>query len=193
MVHNKRKKNSRQRGSFTHGWGEKKKHRGAGHRGGRGRAGSGKKGDAKKPMYWKDTNYFGKSGFASLNKAKENTINISMLEQQKENFLNTEYASKTGDTIKVNLTALKYTKLLGAGETKTKFDITINTASEKAISKIEAAGGKVNLPTEEQSSTGVPKEALKSSEIPKEASKPKTKEQRSKEEKPAEKPDAKKE
>ena len=36
-----RKKNTRQRGSHTHGWGAKKKHRGAGNRGGRGNAGSG--------------------------------------------------------------------------------------------------------------------------------------------------------
>ena len=45
MTHNKRKKNSRQRGEWTHGWGAKKKHRGAGHRGGRGNAGSGKRGE----------------------------------------------------------------------------------------------------------------------------------------------------
>lgn len=143
MVHNKRKKNSRQRGSFTHGWGEKKKHRGAGHRGGRGNAGSGKKGDAKKPSFWKDTEYFGKHGFASLNREKIQIINLSMLEQQKENFLNTKHASKSGDTIKVNLTALGIQKLLGAGTVITKFEITTDSASEKAISKIESAGGKV--------------------------------------------------
>ena len=147
MVHNKRKKNSRQRGSFTHGWGEKKKHRGAGHRGGRGNAGSGKKGDAKKPSFWKNTKYFGKRGFTSLNKEKISSINISMLEQQKENFLNTDHANKSGDTIVINLTALGYDKLLGAGNTTTKFEITINKSSKKAITKIEETGGTVKLPS----------------------------------------------
>ena len=52
MTVNKRKKNSRQRGSHTHGWGAMKKHRGAGNRGGRGAAGSGKRADSKKPSIW---------------------------------------------------------------------------------------------------------------------------------------------
>jgi large subunit ribosomal protein L15 len=60
---NKRSKQSRNRGSHTHGGGSMKKRRGAGSRGGKGKAGSGKRGDAKKPMYWKDKNYFGKKGF----------------------------------------------------------------------------------------------------------------------------------
>ena len=50
MVTNKRSKDTRQRGSNTHGWGAMKKHRGAGHRGGRGNAGTGKRGDAKKQV-----------------------------------------------------------------------------------------------------------------------------------------------
>ena len=52
-----RKKNTRQRGSKTHGCGSMKKRRGAGHRGGRGAAGSGKRGDCKKPSIWKNKKY----------------------------------------------------------------------------------------------------------------------------------------
>ncbi len=48
MAINKQKKNVRQRGTKTHGYGSMKKHRGAGHRGGRGNAGSGKRGDKKR-------------------------------------------------------------------------------------------------------------------------------------------------
>jgi large subunit ribosomal protein L15 len=49
MTTHRRKKNVKQRGSKTHGWGSMKKHRGAGNRGGRGKAGTGKRGDQKKP------------------------------------------------------------------------------------------------------------------------------------------------
>ena len=60
MAVNKRKKDSRARGQWTHGGGSKKKRRGAGNRGGRGHSGSGKRGDAKKQIYLKKKNYFGK-------------------------------------------------------------------------------------------------------------------------------------
>jgi large subunit ribosomal protein L15 len=80
MTHNKEKKTADKRGEWTHGWGAKKKHRGAGHRGGRGLAGSGKRGDAKKPRYWKDKKYFGKNGFSPINPNKINTIGLSHLD-----------------------------------------------------------------------------------------------------------------
>ena len=47
MTVNRRRKRVRQRGSKTHGWGAKKKHRGKGNRGGKGMAGSGKRADSK--------------------------------------------------------------------------------------------------------------------------------------------------
>ena len=131
MTHNKRAKNSRQRGSWTHGWGAKKKHRGAGHRGGRGKAGTGKKGDAKKTMFWHE-DYFGKKGFVSITRKKIKAINLSQL----------ELLSK--DT-NINLQEKGFNKLLGAGKITKKFEITVQYASEKAIQKVEAAGGKVKL------------------------------------------------
>ena len=82
MVHKKRKKLSRYRGSHTHGGGSKKKRRGAGNRGGRGKAGSGKRGDAKKPSFWKIKDYAGKHGFTSLRKIKFEALNISDLNQR---------------------------------------------------------------------------------------------------------------
>lgn len=144
MTHNKRKKNSRQRGSWTHGWGAKKKHRGAGHRGGRGRAGSGKKGDVKKPSYWK-TEKFGKVGFTSLRK-KVKTINTSQLQLI------------LGKEEKINLTEKGYGKLLGAGNISNKIEITVRQASEKAIAKVEKAGGKVILPKIEKPAEEVKEE-----------------------------------
>lgn len=144
----KRKKNSRQRGTHTHGWGAKKKHRGAGHRGGRGKAGSGKRGDAKKPSFWGDTTYNNKKGFVSLRKAHK-AINISDLE-------------KFEDT-KIDLSKQGYDKLLGMGSTSKKYDISVSFASESAIKKIQGTGGTVTLlkkkkekKTKTQSSTSKP-------------------------------------
>jgi len=136
MTHNKRKKNSRQRGSWTHGWGAKKKHRGAGHRGGRGRAGSGKKGDVKKPSYWK-TEKFGKVGFTSLRK-KVKAINLSQLQLL------------IGKETSFDLTKKGYDKLLGAGSILGRVELVVNSASAKAIQKVEKVGGKVILPKKEE-------------------------------------------
>lgn len=127
---NKRKKNSRQRGTHTHGWGSKKKHRGAGSRGGRGNAGSGKRGDAKKPSFWKDPSYYKGKGFVSLKKSLK-SINISQLSKFRNEKLD---FSKEG-----------YDKLLGIGKADKKYDIKVSYASESAIKKIQEAGGTVTL------------------------------------------------
>ena len=58
-----RKKVVKQRGSKTHGWGSKKKHRGAGSRGGRGRAGITKH---KKLYFRKRGIQVGKAGHKSM-------------------------------------------------------------------------------------------------------------------------------
>lgn len=136
MAVNKRKKNSRQRGSKTHGWGAMKKHRGAGNRGGRGLAGSGKKSDQLKPTIIKKfgfDNYFGKLGFKRPQqlKTKIKTINIKDL--------------KIFDKTDLNLTELGFSKLLGEGKVTKKYKIIIPSCSKIAKEKIEAAGGIVNI------------------------------------------------
>lgn len=133
MVINRRKKNSRQRGSWTHGWGEKKKHRGAGHRGGRGNAGSGKRGDATKPSIWK-AKYFGKKGF-NPHSIKCKSINISELDKL--------IIEKQIKEEIIDLNKYGYDKLLGVGHTKNKLQIVVGKASQKAVEKIKAAGGEV--------------------------------------------------
>ena len=145
MTHNKRKKNTRQRGEWTHGWGAKKKHRGAGHRGGRGLAGSGKRGDAKKPRYWKDNKYFGKNGFSSINPNKVSAIGISHLDSIIDTLIKTGKATQNKDTIIINLKDIKCRKLLGTGNINKKLEITAEMATPKAIDKIQKAGGTVNL------------------------------------------------
>jgi len=142
MTVNKRKKNSRQRGSKTHGWGAMKKHRGKGNKGGAGRAGSGKRGDAKKPSIWKNKEYFGKYGFKKKGIVRK-VIPINLLElQKKADFLAADKKiQKEGETYVVDVEKIGYNKVLGYGKLKNKFKITSPSFSKEAIEKIKAIGG----------------------------------------------------
>jgi len=144
MTINKRKKNERQRGHKTHGWGAKKKHRGKGHQGGAGMAGTGKRADSKKPSIWKDTHYFGKYGFVSKTpKTKINVVNIDYIEQHLNKFLINNKIKKENDFYIVNLEELGYNKLLGDGQINLKFKIKTPYASKTAVEKVKGAGGEV--------------------------------------------------
>lgn len=141
MAARKRKKNTRQRGSCTHGWGSMKKHRGKGNKGGAGMAGTGKKGDAKNPSVWKEK-YFGKYGFKKKGlKKKINAINIDELDKLAD--------KKEGDVYILDLKSVGYNKLLGKGILKNKFKVTVDSASEKAVQKIKDKGGEVITKKEE--------------------------------------------
>jgi len=142
MVVNKRKKNSRLRGSHTHGWGAKKKHRGAGNRGGKGMAGTGKKGDAKKPSIWGNTKYFGKYGFKKHGIIKKvNAISLIYFEQKAEKLLADKSITKEGDTYVIDANKLGFNKILGYAKLTKKFKITADSFSKEAADKIKAAGG----------------------------------------------------
>ena len=143
MTINKRKKNDRQRGSKTHGWGSMKKHRGQGHRGGRGMAGTGKRADSKKPSIWKE-DYFGKHGFVSKTpKVKINAVNISFIEQHISKFISTGLVKKENELYALELKNLGFNKLLGDGRVSLKFRIIAPYASKTAIDKVKDAGGEV--------------------------------------------------
>lgn len=145
MVINKRKKNVRQRGSHTHGWGSKKKHRGAGNRGGRGNAGSGKRGDSTKPRIWKNKRYFGSYGFQ--NKRKEiKAVNISQIEIQLDSLVSRKLAVLDNGTYLIDLKKIGYDKLLGSGKVTKKLRITAGSASKKAVQAVEKAKGAVIMP-----------------------------------------------
>ncbi len=128
----RRKKKVKRRGHKTHGWGSKKKRRGAGNRGGRGMAGSGKRADQKKPSIIKKygNKYFGKRGFKRpQNQIKKiKTINVHELNQFKD---------------KVDLIELGYNKLLGKGKIEKAIEVKVAFASKKAVEKVEKVGGKV--------------------------------------------------
>ena len=134
MTLNKRPKISRLRGTHTHGWGAKKKHRGSGSRGGKGNAGSGKRADSKAPSVWKSDRVFGRYGFHSHTAKASKAMNISDLEMM-------DIEAKDG-VIVVDLQSLGFTKILGRGTATKKYKI-IGEVSAKAQEKIVAAGGEV--------------------------------------------------
>ncbi len=144
MTVNKRKKNERQRGHSTHGWGSKKKHRGKGHQGGAGMAGTGKRADSKKPSIWKDEHYFGKFGFVSKTpKAKINPVNIGYIEQHIDKFISNGSIKKENDIYFVELEKLGFNKILGEGQVSMKFKVKSPYASKTAIEKVKEAGGEI--------------------------------------------------
>jgi len=143
MTINKRKKASRFRGSMTHGWGSKKKHRGAGNRGGKGMAGTGKRSDNRKPSIW-NQKYFGKFGFVKKNARVINAVNITFLE---DNLLKLpkDLVNKENDFYSIDLEKLGFNKLLSGGKVTNKYKIKVTFASKKAIEKIKASGGEIIL------------------------------------------------
>ncbi len=144
MTVNKRKKVTRYRGSKTHGWGAKKKHRGAGNRGGKGMAGSGKRADSKKPSLW-TKKYFGKYGFVSKNAKNIKAINIDYLEENIQKLNSQNLVTKENDFFSVDLKKLGFNKLLSSGKVTNKYKIKVPYASKKAIEKVKSNGGEVVL------------------------------------------------
>lgn len=145
MTLKNRKKNTRQRAGTTHGWGSMKKHRGAGHRGGRGNAGSGKRGDAKKPSYWKDKKRYGKHGFTSKKPLLGATINVGHLNSGLSRLVADNLVTKKGDSFIIDLSALGIDRLLGGGIVTEKMEITVLTATPRAVERVQKAGGKITI------------------------------------------------
>ena len=138
-----KQKTKKFRGSATHGRG-KKGGRGAGLRGGRGNAGLLKHKWMHMVKYMPD--HFGRYGFKrpqSIIK-KNKVINVGQLEVL--------FPGKNT----VDLEKEGFGKLLGGGSLNSKLKIKVNSASEKAIKKVEEKGGEVILPkkTEEDVDAG---------------------------------------
>jgi len=129
----KRTKASRARGTKTHGWGHKKKHRGSGSRGGKGNAGSGKRADSKKPSTWK-THKPGRYGFKTHTTKAIKTITLRDID-------------KTFAEGKVDL--MMYDKVLATGDVTKKFNILVPNFTKKAEEKVKAKGGSISNGQEE--------------------------------------------
>ena len=170
MLKNKKSKSHRMRGSSSHGWGHKKKHRGAGHRGGVGLSGTGKRGDAKKTSILSNAKsilksisakkgvklsklkagneYFGRRGFNSVHRKASNTMSLSYIEDNYDKMV----SSKMIGNDVFDSTKYKIDKILGRGKFTRKLTVICNDISEPAKSQIEAAGGKVEVLGESEES-----------------------------------------
>jgi len=140
MVAFKRKKNTRQRGSHTHGWGAMKKHRGSGNRGGFGMAGSGKRADQRKPSLWKNP-YFGKFGFIKKNKLEIVPITLRYFEENADKLVKQGKIAKEGNFYVIDAEKLGYNKIIGNFKLTKKLKIKSPMFSKGALKDIEKAGG----------------------------------------------------
>ncbi|MGM5482494.1 MAG: uL15m family ribosomal protein [Nanobdellota archaeon] len=141
----KRKKDTKQRGYTTHGWGNRKRHRGAGNRGGRGMAGTGKRCKTRKQSILTIKRYFGKHGFKTKRRTFITSTNIQYLEDKADYLLKTNKAVEKDGFFVINLADVGVDKLLSKGKPSRKYDITCFTASKGAVEAIEGQGGKVNF------------------------------------------------
>ncbi len=145
----------KKRGTRTQGYGRVGQHRKKGQRAGSGKTTQWKK--SKKSYYLKQKELgfpdpdwnIGKKGFKRpqdlVRIYQVNTLNIRDLDNQIENLVLNNKASKTGNKYAINLNDIKIQKILGRGQIKKSINVTVNKASKSAIEKVEAAGGKVTL------------------------------------------------
>jgi large subunit ribosomal protein L15 len=89
-----------------------------------------------------------KRGFKSLNKNNTAILNLSkiqnMLEKSSNDIKNTLDLKTLKDKNLINKKFLKL-KILGSGEIKKNIEISAHFASKQALTKIEKAGGKINI------------------------------------------------
>lgn len=122
----------------------RKKGRGAGLRGGRGNAGSHK---TKRVMYERVGRVWGRSGFTRPPAvvAASAVLNLKLLEESLDRWVTDGSATLKGKQFSVNLGPLGFDKLLSTGDLSRPCTITVSAASARAIQKVEAAGGEVQL------------------------------------------------
>ena len=152
------KKIRKKRGTRTCGYGRVGQHRKAGQRAGKGKTTQWKK--SKKSYYLKQKELgfpdpdwdIGKKGFKRpqdiVRLSKVNTVNVKELDYKIEKLVEDKKAIKSGNTYTINLKDINVQKILGRGEITKKVNVTVKNASERAIQKIEAAGGKVTVLSE---------------------------------------------
>ncbi|MCK4550404.1 MAG: uL15 family ribosomal protein [Candidatus Aenigmarchaeota archaeon] len=148
MTTNRTKKVRKLRGSRTYGWGSPKKHRGAGSRGGVGNAGRGKKGQqAMSQVNNEKGSGIGSKGFTlpAIVKKINNPINLSELEKNIEKYVKNKKAVKEKDAVVIDVSALGFNKVLGAGAIKTKMILKAKSFSKIAEKKIKGAKGEAQI------------------------------------------------
>jgi large subunit ribosomal protein L15 len=89
----------------------------------------------------------GKYGFKRPQKMiKEvDTMNVSHLDQSIDTLVEDGFAQKEGKSYTINLAEMGIDKLLAQGNVNRAINVTVEKASERAVSKIEKAGGSITL------------------------------------------------
>jgi large subunit ribosomal protein L15 len=133
----------KKRGSRTCGYGRVGQHRKSGSKGYR-KAGRHKHGWSYVIKY--EPEYFGKKGFTSPRSLKREVkvINVGELEEIAE-----KYGKIEEGKILVDLESLGYTKLLGSGKLTKPLIVKVPSCSKSAAEKIEEAGGKVLMESQQ--------------------------------------------
>ena len=124
------KKVRKMRGSQTHGWGMRKKHRGSGSRGGHGQGGL--LYNKKSWMLKYDPEHFGKHGFKPLPRKEMRAITLKDIDALADNLNRNE----------INLSEFGFQKVLSTGRLTKPLTIKAQKFVEKAKQKIEESGGK---------------------------------------------------
>lgn len=141
----RKKKTRKYRGSRLHGYGLQRQHRRSGRGGGFGKAGGHKHFWTWYTAYWPD--YFGR-GRRGMKRPRAvvrevKGINVGELEDKLPELEGMGAVTRNEDgTIEVDLIKTPFGKVLGRGELKTPMIVKAARFTEKAVSKIEAAGGK---------------------------------------------------
>jgi large subunit ribosomal protein L15 len=143
------KKTQKMRGKKTHGHGTKAR-RGAGKRGGKGMAGNHKHRYMHViKFYGKD--YFGRHGFKrpqSVVRA-DIVINLSTIRENIDSMVEAGAAKKKKEGYDLDIEKIGCTKLLGGGSLgDIKVHILAPAASQRAVEKVQEAGGSVTLKQE---------------------------------------------
>jgi len=144
----RKKKVRKLRGSHTHGWGCKKKHRGGGSKGGKGMAGTGKRKNTKWTWTIKYApDHLGKRGFHRPKAVQytSNAINLSDIDENLTLFLDMGVAYEEEGKIIVDTTQLGVDKVLGTGRLSRPIVVKAYYVTPKAEEKIKAVGGEVLL------------------------------------------------
>lgn len=143
----RKKKVRKLRGSHTHGWGCKKKHRGGGHKGGRGMAGTGKRKKTKWTWVIKYApDHLGKRGFKRPIEAQREitAVNLRFIDEHLDELMQLGIAYEEEGRIIVDTTQFA-DKVLGAGKLTKPLVIKARAFSPKAEEKIIKAGGEALL------------------------------------------------
>jgi len=138
----KTNKTHKLRGSREHGRGMKKG-RGAGLRGGRGAGGW--KHKKLHFLLYDQSHLRGKHGFIrhAADAGPTKAVSVRQVDEHAEAWLGQGSAAREGDLLAVDLGKMGYDKLVGSGQVTRKLALTVPRASEGAVKKVQAAGGKV--------------------------------------------------